>query len=372
MFTWLLLFLALALAWLGLLTTRRSPDWNEWRLAVCAGEYGHWLALAALAVAVAAGSVGRNPVGWIAAGLAVMATGLLLKPALQARRVARTLESQCDRFGAPAVPRRAFSWRGLLGRAPLPVEAETFAFAGALEMDVYRLPSATSRPGVLVIHGGGWDGGDRGQMRHFNHWLARRGYVVAAISYRLAPVSKWPAQREDVRAALAFLQERAPALGLDASRLVLLGRSAGGQIAQTAAYTLGEPGIRGVVGLYAPADLLLGYRSGREDDVLQSRRLLRQYLGGSPDEVRGNYADASATSHVRPESPPTLLLHGRLDPLVWHRHSERLAARLSAAGVPHVAIQLPWATHAFEFNLCGPGGQLTTYALERFLARVTR
>ena len=72
------------------------------------------------------------------------------------------------------------------------------------------------------------------------------------------------------------------------------------------------------------------------------------------------------------DSPPTLLLHGENDTLVWFRHSVRLEARLEHAGVRCVLVGLPWATHAFEFNLSGPGGQLTTYALERFLAAVVK
>jgi len=66
------------------------------------------------------------------------------------------------------------------------------------------------------------------------------------------------------------------------------------------------------------------------------------------------------------------LLHGSIDTLVWRRHSERLAARLSEAERPHVLVELPWATHAFEFNLAGPGGQLTTFAVRWFLHAVTR
>jgi len=59
------------------------------------------------------------------------------------------------------------------------------------------------------------------------------------------------------------------------------------------------------------------------------------------------------------------------DSIAWHRHSERLAERLAAQGVPHLNLLLPWATHAFDFNLRGPGGQLTRYALAWYLARVT-
>ena len=241
-----------------------------------------------------------------------------------------------------------------------------------LEVDFYRAVGRERAPCVVVVHGGGWDGGDRKQMPELNHWLARKGYAVAAISYRLAPRHRWPVQREDVLAAIAWVKANAAEIGVDATRLVLLGRSAGGQIALNAAYVAGDPAVRGVVGFYAPADLILGYESGREDDALQSRRLLRQYLGGTPEEVPDVYAEASATTWVRADSVPTLLLHGKLDTLVWERHTQRLAERLKAAEVPHAVVWLPWATHAFEYELNGPGGQVTRYALGRFLAGVTR
>ena len=99
---------------------------------------------------------------------------------------------------------------------------------------------------------------------------------------------------------------------------------------------------------------------------------MRRYLGGPPAAVQAAYDSASALQHVTAAAPPTLLLHGENDTLVWHRHSERLDARLAEFGVPRVFVHLPWATHAFEYNLHGPGGQLTTHALEWFLADVTR
>jgi acetyl esterase/lipase len=127
-----------------------------------------------------------------------------------------------------------------------------------------------------------------------------------------------------------------------------------------------------VIALYGPADLEFAYAYGREDDILKSPRLLRQFLGGSPAEVPAAYASASGIRQVGPAGPPTLLMHGELDPLVWHRQSERLDRRLAELGVPHVFVSLPWATHAFEYNLNGPGGQLATYAVEWFLAAATR
>jgi dipeptidyl aminopeptidase/acylaminoacyl peptidase len=100
---------------------------------------------------------------------------------------------------------------------------------------------------------------------------------------------------------------------------------------------------------------------------------MRQYMGGPPDGARrANYESASAQLLARADSPPTLLVHGVPDTLSWARHSERLAARLQELKVPHYYLRLPWATHAFDFNPDGPGSQLTGYAMEWFLAGVTK
>jgi dipeptidyl aminopeptidase/acylaminoacyl peptidase len=127
-----------------------------------------------------------------------------------------------------------------------------------------------------------------------------------------------------------------------------------------------------VIAFYAPADLHFAYLFGREDDVLKSPQLLRQYLGGPPDAARAAYDGASGYLQVSKNSLPTLLVHGRLDPLVWHRQSERLAKRLDTRDVPCAFLSLPWATHACEYNLRGPAGQLATFAVEWFLAVATK
>jgi acetyl esterase/lipase len=374
MLRWSLLSLAVMLLGTGLLTVGRVPDGVPWRLAVAAGVYGHVLALGAVTIAVAAWWMSGAGAGWaITTGaVALAAAGLLLRPAMSARRVADEAKSALDRMGAPAGSRSGFEVRRLFARETTQVPVETRRVGEGLEFDFYRAVGNAKAPCVIVVHGGGWDGGDRKQMPELNHWLAGRGYAVAAVSYRLAPQHRWPAQRDDVRAAIAWIKAHAEELGVDAARLVLFGRSAGGQIALNVAYTASDPAIRGAIGLYAPADLILGYESGREDDALGSRRLLRQYLGGTPEEVRAVYDDASATTRVTRESPPTLLLHGKLDTLVWERHTERLAAKLKEHDVPHAVVWVPWATHAFEYELNGPGGQVTLYAIERFLEWVTR
>ena len=129
--------------------------------------------------------------------------------------------------------------------------------------------------------------------------------------------------------------------------------------------------MRGVVAFYSPHDLRFAWIYARPDDVLNSALLLQQYTGGTPDTAGKVYDSASALLHVSPDCPPTLLVHGELDTLVWNRQSERLSRVLERKGVRHLFLSLPWATHAFDYNLTGPGGQLATYALQDFLTVTT-
>lgn len=371
----ILLAVALASSALGLLTLVRSPDWLDWRLAVLVGQFGYVLAVIPLAAGVLAWRLSREReiLALASFWICVLALVLLVQPCAQAWFIGRGLPARFEaQFGPGVEGGPAFSFSGLVRRWPSPVPRSTWTYSGPLKLDFYPAVGRTPAPCVVVIHGGGWDDGDRGQVPQFNDWLARKGYAVADISYRLAPGAVWPAQRDDVAAAIAFIKGHASGWGVDATRLVVVGRSAGGQIAEASAYALGDPAIRGVIALYAPADMRFAWEWGRSDDVLNSLQLLRQFLGGPPESAGPNYDSASGILLVGPKSPPTLLIHGTIDTLVWHRQSTRLAARLSEAGVPNLLVSLPWATHALEYNLSGPSGQLVTYSVGRFLSSVCR
>jgi acetyl esterase/lipase len=378
---WILIILSAVVALVSLLTVVRAPDWVwTWKLAILAGEYGHWLVLlpAGLALAVCRGTAGV----WRAAVLALClaAAGFFLRPVLSARRIAATLPADMHAaFGPGASSSVTFSLGRLyLGPRTPQVKVTTEIFARPdgeeLKLDYYAPPfvaDTTRRPPCLVvIHGGGWDAGDRTQLADWNYRWAARGCAVAAIEYRLAPRWQWPAPKEDALAALAWLKTNAGHLGFDAARLVLLGRSAGAQIAEVAGYAAHDPAIRGVIAYYGPSDMVFGYQIADEDDAIRSPSLMRAYLGGTPAQRPARYDDASALRFVGPGSPPTLILHGRLDTLASPRHAERLAARLAEAGVPHYYLSLPWATHGFDYNPDGPGGQLADYAIDSFLRTV--
>jgi acetyl esterase/lipase len=274
----------------------------------------------------------------------------------------------------PGVPPLSFGalW---LGRSTPPTTAQRLEFTRVgdqtLSMDFYASAKPSRSPVVVVIHGGGWNSGTPREFVTMNCRLAQAGYAVAAVEYRLAPKWPWPAQREDVLAAIKYLRAHAEPLGLDGNRVMLLGRSAGGQIAEAVAYAAHDPGILGCIAFYAPADLAFAFSYSKPTDILNSRQLLISYTGGTLGQTPLVYADASGYMLAGPTSCPTLLLHGRNDPLVWKRQSERLDARLTELKVPHFFLELDWATHGFDFNPDGPGGQLSAYAVLGFLARVT-
>jgi len=378
MIRWFLLLLALSLMAAASLTFFKAPTLPLWRATIIVGEYGHLLVVAPLLLMWLAWNHGQRlaaPI-WV---LAVLTIGLLLRPVVQAAFMGPKLPAQLARaFGKAELKRAPFSWVTLAQVMPDEVEVQTLEFSragerGALALDFYTADGRTTpAPCVVVIHGGGWDNGDRTQLARMNHYLADRGYAVAAISYELAPEHIWPAQADDIGAAIAFLKDNAIGLRLDPRRFVLLGRSAGGQLATAYAYGRPDPAIRGVISLYGPQDQVFAWQYSREDDILNATKLLRQFLGGTPETVPEAYTSASAYLIATKNSPPTLLIHGANDALVWHKQSERMHAKLDELGVPNAFVSLPWATHALDFNLYGPSGQLTTYAIEWFLAAETK
>ncbi len=375
--SWLRLVLALILCGAASFAVLPAPIMALFPVALVATELGHWCFLAPLLLALLPAS--RSLPGWAGTGVALVACGLYLSSIVRAQRIAAALPAEMTQAfpNARDTPGAAFSWKKLwFGRGGRSVPPEIFEYArpngNPLHLHLYRSEPRQPAPCVLVIHGGGWSSGTPDEFLALNRLLADRGYAVASMEYRLAPASPWPAQREDVLAALRCLKERAEEFGIDPQRFVILGRSAGGQIAEAVAYGAHDPAIRGCIAFYAPADLHYAYQFARADDILNSLKLVTQYLGGKPSEVRDNYDSASGILLADPASPPTLLLHGRRDELVWFRQSDRLAARLQMLGVAHYFVQLPWATHAFDFNVNGPGGQISTYAVETFLDAVTR
>lgn len=230
---------------------------------------------------------------------------------------------------------------------------------------------ADRRPVIVQVYGGAWQRGTPDDFAAFSEYFASSGYVVFSVDYRHAPAFTYPAQRDDIRTALQWINANAAAYHADTSHMVLLGRSAGAQLAMLAAYPDGA-NVRGVVSLYGPVDLLEGYRTVPSPDPLNVRAVEEAFLAGTPAQRPAAYRDASPITYASRSVPPTLLLYGGRDHIVEARFGRQLRDTLRSHGNTVVHIELAWAEHAFDAVPNGLGGQLSLYTIERFLHAVNR
>ncbi|MEO8582430.1 MAG: alpha/beta hydrolase [Flavitalea sp.] len=296
-------------------------------------------------------------------------------PVLQALRVSKNLNKEFDgAFQVVALEKSyPFSFSKIItGINAKQIVPQTIMYNSndSLTLDFYPNQIGQKRPCIIVIHGGSWAGGTKEQLPELNSFLAKSGYNVVTINYRLAPQHLFPSPIVDVDVAIKYLQANADSLHVDAANIVLLGRSAGAQIALIAAYGLKEPAIKGVISYYGPTDMVWGYSFPANPLVLDSKKIMEDYLGGTYKQVPKQYELSSAAYVVNNHSVPTLIMQGKNDPLVAYEHCNRMDRKLSEFRVKHFVLRMPWATHGCDFSLNGPGGQLTTYTTMRFLKAV--
>lgn len=241
-----------------------------------------------------------------------------------------------------------------------------------LTLTVYQPPQVGKHPTIVAIYGGAWQRGSPNDDAPFSRYMAARGYTVVAIDYRHAPRYRFPAQLEDVRSALTYIQQHAEALEVDVTRLALMGRSAGAHLAMLAAYQPSSIAIRAVVNYYGPVDLTKGYYDLPNPDPINSRAVLNALLGGSPEQFPALYRQASPAELINKPLPTSLLVYGGRDHLVQAKFGRSLYDRLQATDSRAVWLEIPWAEHAFDKVFNGVSNQLALYYTERFLAWTLR
>ncbi len=237
----------------------------------------------------------------------------------------------------------------------------------SLRLDLYQPETPgpeTGRPLVLAVHGGGWQGGSRREIGRHVAALAQHGYLVAAVDYRLARRGRaaWPGNLEDLWIALAWLVDHAEQFEIDRDRLVVLGASAGGHLAtlmgthpepmaDRSDLAAPRPRIASVIAFYPPTDLPALRDGPHAEDVAPA---LQGLTGARDAEGLDAQTDllvsASPQTHVGPEDPPMLLIHGGRDPLVPVAQSRRFAEALNDAGGSCQLWVLDEAGHGFMFH----------------------
>ncbi|MGH8491577.1 MAG: alpha/beta hydrolase fold domain-containing protein [Moraxellaceae bacterium] len=207
------------------------------------------------------------------------------------------------------------------------------AWPQALKGDLW-LPTAVAsspRPVVLLVHGGSWKSGGRGDMSRIARALVLAGYAAFSIDYRLAPTFRHPAQLQDLQQAMRWLQAHAGAQGLDMQRTAAWGFSAGAHLVSLLAVQPSSdvPPLQVVVAGGTPADLR----------IYPDSPAVKALLGADLASAPALYAEASPLAHVRAGLPAFFLYHGTDDDLVIPDQARNMAASLEAKQVP---VELFW------------------------------
>jgi acetyl esterase/lipase len=238
----------------------------------------------------------------------------------------------------------------------------------AEKLDLY-LPANratdTSSPAVLIIHGGGWVGGDKSARREFvtGTALAQHGYVCASVEYMKEPGKRWPTNLFDCKNAVRWLRMNAARLQIDPARIGVIGGSAGGHLALMVAYTSKvselEPtqpypvvsdAVSACVDLYGITNVAARQRTDKQGNPTGERFTSSALLTVSAKDAPEKYKLASPVSHVSSSSPPTLIIHGLADTTVDYEQSRELDRALTVGGVEHQLIELPGVNHAFALD----------------------
>jgi acetyl esterase/lipase len=207
----------------------------------------------------------------------------------------------------------------------------------ALRADVYAPPSDGPFPGVLVVHGGSWQRGNKERMRRVAERLARHGYVAVSIDYRLAPANRYPTQLHDCQDAVRWMRRNAAWLHIDPMRIGGFGYSAGAHLVALLATT--DPAASlDVASRGTPADTRLqaAVIGAAPTDLRRFRPnwVFNRLLGGPPDQMPDLYAAASPITFVTPDDPPMFLYHGAHDWMVDPSQSQIMVDALRRAHVP--------------------------------------
>lgn len=212
-------------------------------------------------------------------------------------------------------------------------------------------------PTIVYINGGGFINANKDGYIQQRLELAEHGYVVASITYRVAPASTFPAPLEDVKSAIRYLRAHADQFHIDSQHIGVMGGSAGGYLAAFAGTTSGmrqfdsggnleqSSDVQAVVDLYGVSDLTaIGADYGPDVQELHRSPAATEalWINGSPvfggkdggiDANPEGAAAANPISYISDKTPPFLLMHGDADTVVSPSQTEILRAALAQHNV---------------------------------------
>lgn len=238
----------------------------------------------------------------------------------------------------------------------------------AMRMTLLVPRTAEKKPAIIYFPGGGFTTTDYEKFIEMRFALAKAGFVVAAAEYRVVP-NKFPAILEDGKSAVRFLKAHANAYGIDASKIGVLGDSAGGYLSQMVAVTGNEKQfdkgdnlhvdstVQAAATLYGISDLRnigAGFDEAIQkvhqspavtEALLVNGVAFNEYPGASILSDSDKALAASSLGHIKKNLPPFLIMHGTEDKLVSPVQSEQLYEALKQNGNRVTYVKVEGATH---------------------------
>ena len=205
-------------------------------------------------------------------------------------------------------------------------------------MDIY-LPERrdAKTPVILLVHGGSWFEGDKSAFTDLAKYWRDKGYAAATMNYRFTNTpekSIHPAQVNDIAKAIEFIGSKSAEWKISSDKFALHGASAGGHLSLLYTYKFDTGNkVKAVMSMAGPTD----FTPKPNVSPLQAQ-VVQLLIGSSYQSNPSAYAEASPITHVKSNSKPTLLFHGKLDLVVPYQQAVDLKNRLAQVGSVHKLI----------------------------------
>jgi acetyl esterase/lipase len=209
-------------------------------------------------------------------------------------------------------------------------------------------PALKNRPGIIVIHGGGWVQGDKeGMVERFCLPFIQHGFVVANVEYRLAKAATAPAAVEDVLKAANWFRRHAAEFKVDPNQILVMGGSAGGHLALMVAMTPPSANLGATIKIAGVIDFFGISNVADQLDGAGQRPYAVAWIPEQPERM-DLARRLSPMTYVRRGLPPVLAIHGDADTVVPYSQSVSLIAALKGVGTDAELITVPGADHGFQ------------------------
>lgn len=219
-----------------------------------------------------------------------------------------------------------------------------------LHLDAYYNTNEELKPAIILIHGGGWNSGNKSLMEPMAQQIASKGYACFTIEYRLSLEAKFPAGIFDVKNAIKYVKANAERFYVDTTKVAVLGCSAGGQMAALIGTTNTNKAFEDAASMYNESssvhaiidvDGVLAFKHPKSEEG----KVASLWLGGNSEENLETWIHASALTHTDKNTPPILFIGSKYDRFQAGR--EDMIKILDQYNIYNQVESFPNAPHSF-------------------------